>query len=43
MSTVAILRTRAMAIGTQRGTIIDGREYAAELMEEVKDDGLLPV
>ena len=26
-----------MAIGTQRGTIIDGREYAAELMEEVKD------
>ena len=28
MSTVAILRTRAMAIGTQRGTIIDGREYA---------------
>jgi methylenetetrahydrofolate dehydrogenase (NADP+)/methenyltetrahydrofolate cyclohydrolase len=26
-----------MAIGTQRGAIIDGREYAAELMEEVKD------
>jgi len=26
-----------MAIGTQRSTIIDGREYAAELMEEVKD------
>jgi methylenetetrahydrofolate dehydrogenase (NADP+)/methenyltetrahydrofolate cyclohydrolase len=26
-----------MAIGTRRGAIIDGREYAAELMEEVKD------
>src|ERR1044072_67217 len=26
-----------MAIGTQRGRIIDGREYALELMEEVKD------
>ena len=37
MWTVSILRIRTMAIGTQRGAIIDGREYAAELMEEVKD------
>ena len=26
-----------MAIGTRRGRIIDGRAYAAELMEEVTD------
>ena len=37
MCTVSILPARAMAMGTQRGTIIDGREYAAELMDEVKD------
>ena len=37
MFTVSILGPRDMAIGTQRGTIIDGREYAAELMEEVVD------